>query len=145
MRVYALLPLLLLAACVPTSVDLRLHPVVGSTPSPAPIPCKFRAQAGWRNATLVAILPEGETVSGTVSLVGKSSPPDHQLAGVWDQVYGTGYYNANVLGAHNHSRVVLKNEKGIEITVELFGGPEKTDDSQGVAIAKNGQIYKLGY
>jgi hypothetical protein len=74
------------------------------------------------------------------------APPNRDLAPYWDQVFGSGFFNAKVLGSPKHFRTTLKNEQGDELQLEMHGIPADTRGGmEGVAIDSKNGIYKAGY
>jgi hypothetical protein len=64
---------------------------------------------------------------------------------VWDAVYGSGYYTANVLGTPLHVRSTLTGSKGTTLDVEMYRRdvPEQLTEIHGVAQDNRGDIYKI--
>jgi hypothetical protein len=146
MRIASILLLCLCTGCFPLSAPFHLHLVNEERGALSPIPCQFKVHFGWQTATIVATLNSGEACQGHVNLVGSATPPDRDMAPLWDRIFGQGFFNAQVLGSAGHSRVVLLGDRGTEIRLEFH---RKAGDQQGglegVAIDKAGQIYKMGY
>lgn len=143
MKILAGSILLLLTACLPLSAPFHLHPVGGSA-SPAPIPCRFKIHFGWQTATITAELGDGERYSADFGT--RPDPPDREMAPLWDQVFGAGYFNSRVLGSPQHFRAVAHNAQNQELRIELHRIPgDNHGGLEGVAIDSRRQVYKAGY
>jgi len=82
--------------------------------------------------------------SGSFAL--NTAIPDRELAPYWDQIFGSGYFNAKVLGSPRHFRTVIKNKQGAELILEMHQIPgDNRGGMEGVAINSNKDIYKAGY
>lgn len=142
-RILAVLTLLLSCGCFPVSAPFHLYPI-NSPNSSQPIPCLLRLRFGWQTMTITATLPNGGVFSG--SFPTNITPPDRALATYWDQVFGSGYFNAKVLGSPKHFRTSLKNNLGDELLLEMHAIPgDATGGMEGVAVDGKKGIYKAGY
>ncbi|GLH69401.1 hypothetical protein GETHPA_09340 [Geothrix rubra] len=142
-RSLAALALLSLAGCFPISAPFHLYPISAAPPQP-PVLCRFKIHFGWQSATITATLPGGDLYSGSFAL--HTAIPDRELAPYWDQVFGSGYFNAKVLGSPRHFRTVLKNDQGAELVLEMHQIPgDNHGGMEGVAIDSHKGIYKAGY
>jgi hypothetical protein len=64
----------------------------------------------------------------------------------WDQVFGPGYFVANVLGAQVVARAVLAGTKGTTLNVEFYDpSPGHIQSVVGVARDNNGDLFKLTF
>jgi hypothetical protein len=70
-----------------------------------------------------------------------SDSVNHDLASVWDSVYGTGHYVAHVLGSTSHFRADLKGSRGTTLIMETNVDPESPPE--GVAQDSNGDTFKV--
>jgi hypothetical protein len=142
-RLIAVLSLLLFTGCFPVSGSFHLYPM-NASPRQAPVLCRFKIHFGWQTATVTATLPGGDRYSGSFPL--NSGVPDRELASHWDEIFGTGYFNAKVLGSPRHFRTTLKNDSGEAMRLELHQIPgDNRGGMEGVAIDGSNRLYKAGY
>ena len=137
------LALLGCVGCLPMSAPFHLYPI-NSSPQKPPVLCRVKIHFGWQTATITAALTDRDMYSGSFPLT--SATPNRELAPYWDQVFGSGYFNAKVLGTPRHFRAGLKNSEGAEIILEMHQIPgDSHGGMEGVAIDTNKTIYKAGY
>jgi hypothetical protein len=129
---------------------VRLYPV---TP-PAPGQTAGAALDGkvtglFNSGNMTVKLPSGEVCSGHWAVTAPAGPTS-DLAGVWDAIYGPGFYVAHVIGERLFTRAVLTGDKGTAITAEMYkpehAGPDNVivvGQIRGVAQDNKGTIYKL--
>ena len=143
-RGIGVLTLILSTACFPVSAPFHLYPISSATAS-EPIPCRLKLHFGWQTITITATLPTGGVFSG--SFPTNIAPPNSRdLAPYWDHVFGSGFFNAKVLGSPKHFRTALKNEQGDELLLEMHAIPGDTRGGmEGVAVDSRKVIYKAGY
>lgn len=142
MRILTLFSLLLCTACLPISASFHIYPIGGTQTEP--IPCRFKIHFGWQTATLTATLPDGESFSGSTST--HTNPPDREMAPLWDQIFGNGFFNSRVLGSPGHFRVVLKGSQGHDLKMEIHAIPgDHHGGFEGVALDNENRLYKAGY
>ena len=143
-QILGALSLLLLTACLPVSGPFNLYPI-NSTTLTQPIPCKLKLHFGWQTITITATLPTGGVYSG--SFPTNATAPNRDLASYWDQVFGSGYFNAKVLGSPKHVRATLQNGQGDKLQLEMHSipGDTKGGGMEGVAVDSNKDLYKAGY
>lgn len=94
-------------------------------------------------------ISNGEVLNGKVEKAKANAPdiviptmettfPQSNLAGVWDAVYGDGYFVAHILG-NTFYQGVFKSDQGTFLQVESMDG------EHGVAADNRGNIYKFVY
>jgi hypothetical protein len=143
LRSLAVPSMLLFTGCFPISAPFHLYPI-NTSAQQAPILCRFKIHFGWQSATITATLPDSDIYSGSFALA--TAIPDRELAPYWDQVFGSGYFNAKVLGSPRHFRTTLKNKQGVELSIEMHQIPgDNRGGMEGVAIDSNKRVYKAGY
>jgi hypothetical protein len=148
---------------------VHLYPVQGPLAALAPPPvytAKVSLVPNWSKPVTVGshandkagkisvALAEGESFDGTWKEVyekagtqsaSAKSPGMDNLAGAWDAVYGSGYYDAHVLGTPLFVQTAITGSQGTVLTVEWFEQGYGTDDlvAKGVAKDSKGNVYKL--
>ena len=143
LRSLAVPSMLLCTGCLPIAAPFHLYPIDAS-PQQAPVLCRFKIHFGWQSATITATLSDGDLYSGSFPL--NTAVPNRELASYWDQVFGSGYFNAKVLGSPRHFRATLKNKQGVELSLEMHQIPgDDHGGMEGIAIDSNKRIYKAGY
>lgn len=143
LRLLAIPSVLLLTGCIPVTAPFHLYPI-NASPQQAPVLCRLKVHFGWQSATITAALPDGDSYSGSFRL--NTAIPDRALSPYWDQVFGSGYFNAKVLGSPRHFRTTLKNQQGVELSLELHQIPgDNRGGMEGIAIDSNKHLYKAGY
>ena len=143
LRSLALPSMILFTGCIPMTAPFHLYPM-NTSPQQVPVLCRFKIHFGWQSATITATLQDSELYSGSFLL--NTAIPDRELAPYWDQVFGSGYFNAKVLGSPRHFRTTLKNKPGVEMILEMHQIPgDNRGGMEGIAIDGNKHIYKAGY
>lgn len=142
----------------------HLYPVKGplSTQSPPPV-YSVKVSGAFFSGSFEAKLTDGEVCKGHWTTVSRGSAPGspnatspkpaEPMKTEWDTVYGTGYFQANVLGSRLYGRGVAKGPKGTILTMEMFKDETRPDlvarndvDTRaikGVAKDDKGNVYKL--
>ena len=143
LRLLVIPSMLLFTACLPITAPFHLYPI--STPTQqTPVLCRFKVHFGWQSATITASLSDSDSYSGSFKL--NSATSDRELSPYWDQVFGSGYFNAKVLGSPRHFRTTLKNKQGNELRLEMHQIPgDNQGGMEGIAIDSKKHIYKAGY
>jgi hypothetical protein len=96
---------------------------------------------------VTATLDNNESCTGHYANVSPSDSTAGQMSLQWDQVYGPGFFTANVLGNAGFQRAALTCKQGTTLNVEFF----QTVTSGGVATGKGmgqdskGNLYKLTF
>lgn len=72
------------------------------------------------------------------------------MSAVWDEIYGSGFYVARVLGSRRYAAATAVGNHGTKVYVEIYepeSEPHETDASRirGVAKDSNGNIYKITF
>ena len=145
------------------SAAAHFYPVQGPLASQTAPPVfggRLTAHADMRSGTFSAALGEGETFKGTLVLVGsgpkrrmgQSETPQPDLDGmdkVWDLVFGSGYYQAHVLGDGQYGRAAITGSKGTLLQIEIHSSVSRTSGGtqvsqpHGVARDSRGNVYKV--
>lgn len=96
--------------------------------------------------TLTATLANNESCSGPWGPVPASDNTAGRMSLQWDQVYGQGFFVANVLGNGHFARATLTCKSGGELNIEFFD-PNKLrpGNSKGVAQDSKGNLYKVTF
>jgi len=131
--------------CTHTS---RLYPVQGPLATQTPALVLFAKLTGATNGNISIVLSDGEVCKGRWARVPQvQSPKDataavatetDDMSSVWDTVYGSGFYVAHIVGAHNYYQAVLSGNRGTVLNFEMLGGLAK-----GVVKDNKGNIYKF--
>jgi len=145
--------LLLLVAIVTTlsgcvvMVPGRLYPIQGPLAGQTPAPIyKVTISGVFKSGSMSATLPDGEVCSGSWAAVGQNDPAPNKMLADWDQVFGQGYFVANVLGAPVRARAVLSGPKGTTLDVEFYDPhPGHIESVVGVARDNTGDLFKLTF
>jgi len=138
---------LMVSGCTGTG---HLYPVQGPLASQtAPPIYSFRMSGAFNSGTVSATLAGGQVYHGTWTLVSRqpqdgANQPAVDWRQVWDAVYGSGFYNANVLGAPLHVRSAMTDAQGTTLNVEFYRRniPGQMTEIRGVAKDASGNIYK---
>jgi hypothetical protein len=101
------------------------------------------------------ILPSGSitvhiastiTCPGDWKAISRDDPSASQMSVAWDEVYGSGYFVANVLGKRTFSRSVLTCTNAEKLNLEfLVVEPGKPSSITGVVSDGAGNIFKLSF
>jgi len=133
----------------------QLYPVQGPLAAQVPPPIYAAKMTGaFNSGNITVTLADGEVCKGTWGLVSRKpgaatatavAAPSVDWPKVWDAVYGSGYYTANVLGTPLHVRSTLTGSKGTTLDVEMYRRdvPEQLTEIHGVAQDNRGDIYKI--
>jgi|HubBroStandDraft_6_1064221.scaffolds.fasta_scaffold440224_3 hypothetical protein len=135
-----------LSGCV-VMVPGRLYPVQGPLAGQTPLPMyKVTISGVFKSGTMSATVPDGEVCSGNWTAVGQNDPAPGKMSADWDQVFGQGYFVANVLGAPVVARAVLTGTRGTVLNVEFYDPqPGHIESVVGVARDNNGDLFKLTF
>jgi hypothetical protein len=141
---------LLLSGCLlPVIVHGHLYPVHGplSAQSPPPIyAVTLRALGPQRHGTMSATLAGGESCAGAWNAIAQDDPSAASMSAVWDSVYGSGFFVANVLGKLVFARATLSCNQGTVLDVEFYDPqPGLPAAVMGVATDSGGNVYKLTF
>jgi hypothetical protein len=134
----------------------RLYPVQGPLAAQTTPPVYTAKMTGAFNSGNMSVtLAGGEVCKGAWGLVSRAPTDAGTVPAaaassvdwpkVWDAVYGSGYYNANVLGTPLHVRSTLTGSNGTVLDVELYRRdvPGQLTEIHGVAQDNRGNIYKV--
>jgi hypothetical protein len=135
-----------LTGCV-VMVPGRLYPVQGPLAGQTPGPIyKVTISGVFKSGSMSATLPDGEVCSGSWAAVGQNGPSPAQMSADWDQVFGQGFFVANVLGAPVRARAVLTGTKGTTLNVDFYDShPGQIEGVIGVARDNTGNLFKLTF
>jgi hypothetical protein len=98
------------------------------------------------SGSLVVHMAEGIMCSGAWNAVSQQDPSAQQMSAEWDEVYGSGYFVANVLGRRTFARsapMCTDSEKlSLEFLVVHPGNPSST-----IGVVKDGagNVFKLTF
>ena len=146
--------LTLLSGCQLT-VPGHLYPVQGPAAAAQSPPAIYSAFATGRindggemfmGGTLVATLENNDSCSGNWSPVPAGDNTAGQMSLQWDQVYGQGFFLANVLGNSHFARATLTCKSGGPLNLEFFDpNTMHSGNSKGVARDAAGNLYKVTF
>lgn len=98
------------------------------------------------SGTMRATLQNDEACSGKWSQVSQRDNSAGQMSAQWDQVYGQGFFVANVLGNPIFARAALKCKQGTTLNIEFFErDPGAFAGSKGVGQDSGGNLYKVTF
>ena len=138
----------------------RFYPVHGPLTQQAPAPVLVGTLTETFNSgSIKLVLENGEVCKGHWSPVPRPSRTEsgttskgtaEDMSAVWDEIYGSGFYVARVLGSRRYAAATAVGSHGTKVYVEIYE-PEseahETDASRirGVAKDSNGNIYKITF
>jgi hypothetical protein len=124
----------------------HLYPVQGplSTETPPPI-YTARLNGSFLPLGSITVHMAGKnTCPGDWKAVSQDDPTANQMSAQWDQVYGSGYFVANVLGKRTFARGVLTCADGQKLNLEfLVVKPGDPSSAKGVVTDGTGNVFKL--
>jgi hypothetical protein len=86
------------------------------------------------------------TCTGDWKAISRDDPSASQMSVAWDEVYGSGYFVANVLGKRTFSRSVLTCTNAEKLNLEfLVAERAKPSSTIGVVSDGAGNIFKLSF
>lgn len=135
-----------LSGCV-VALPGHLYPISspwsGQNP-PAIFPVRL---SGVLNSGSISVtLKDGEDCRGHWSTVPQNDPLAAAMSAVWDSVYGTGFFQANVLGDAAFARATLTGTRGTTLNVQFYlRKPGAITTAVGVAADNQGDIFKLTF
>ena len=153
-----LLTVALLSGCI-AMVPGHLYPIQGPAAAQNPPPIYSASVTGPvqgndgelgggtpAGRTLTVTLGNNESCTGSWDAVAQGDNTAGQLSVQWDQVYGPGFFVANVLGNGHFNRGNLTCKSGGALTIE-FCTPNKfhSGNSKGVAQDGKGNLYKVTF
>jgi hypothetical protein len=136
----------MLGGCV-VMVPGHLYPVQGplSKQSTPPI-YAVSLNAFLTSGSLKVRIAPGITCPGPWNTVAGDDPSARQMSTEWDQVYGNGFFVANVLGKSTFGRSALTCTNATKLNLEfLVVEPGRPSSTIGVASDGSGNIFKLAF
>ena len=131
----------MLGACT-LAVKGSFSPVRGPLAEIKPTPDYSARMTGVLSGEIAVTLPGEGSCDGRWSLLG-SQQQSFDLSSDWDQVYGTGYYTAHVLGVREFVRTTLNCTGGVVIRMEASNEKNKRGETRGVAEDDRGNMFKV--
>ena len=115
-----------------------------------------KVQAALSAGTVSFTLTDGEVCKGRWTLMQPPSPTANyapsDLAPVWDQVYGSGYYLAHVVGTRFYAKAEARGNRGTTFDMEFYQSAtaetpnaNSVNSIKGVARDNSNNIYKLTF
>lgn len=126
----------------------HLYPVQGPLSKEATPPIYTATLNGtvFLFGSITVHLAAGVTCHGDWKAVSGGDPTARQMSVEWDEVYGSGYFLANVLGKYTLGRSALTCSNAETLNLEfLLGEAGKTSSTIGVAKDDAGNIFKLAF
>jgi hypothetical protein len=126
----------------------HLYPVQGplSKESTPPIYTASLNGGVSPSGSIAVQLAVGTTCSGDWKAISPDDPTARQMSVEWDQVYGSGYFVANVLGKRTFARSVLTCTNAGSLNLEfLVVEPGNPSSTIGVVSDGSGNIFKLSF
>lgn len=146
MHARTLMALWALGMSLGCSATARLHPVSspeGRPGGPGILQADLHFVGLGRRGQVSLEAPDGQRYSGTFAFLPAGGEQPRDLAGVWDQVYGPGYFVSQVLGTR-WAVANLAGSRGGTLAM-AFGRPSNKGGAALQGIARNGQgvVYKV--
>ena len=137
----------LLSGCL-VMVPGNLYPIQGPAAAAQNPPAIYSVTiSGIANSgTMTATLQNNEACSGKWSQLSQRDNTAGQMSAQWDQVYGQGFFVANVLGNPIFARAVLTCKQGTTLNIEFFErDPGAFAGAKGVGQDSKGNLYKVTF
>lgn len=132
---------MLLSGCV-VPMTGAFSPVRGPLAKLTPVVDYTSQMTGALSGTITVSLPGDGTCTGPWSLRGPQQQ-SFDLAAAWDQIYGTGYHTAHVLGVRQFVRTTLNCSGGGAVRLELANENNSRGNTRGVAEDDQGNVFKV--
>jgi hypothetical protein len=139
--------LVILSGCA-VMVPGHLYPVQGplSKESTPPIYAVTLNGSFLPSGSVTVHIAPGITCPGDWKAISQDDPTARQMSAQWDDVYGSGYFVANVLGKRTFARAVLTCTNAAKLNLEfLVVEPGKPSSTVGVVSDGMGNIFKLSF
>ena len=150
---------LLVSGCY-GAATARFYPVRGPLTQQAPAPVLVGTLTETFNSgSIKLVLENGEVCKGHWSPVPRPSRTEsgttskgtaEDMSAVWDEIYGSGFYVARVLGSRRYAAATAVGNHGTKVYVEIYepeSEPHETDASRIRGVAKDsiGNVYKITF
>lgn len=125
----------------------RVYPVQGPLSKEITPPIYTATLSGADSSgTITVHLAPGITCPGEWKPVSPDDPTARQMSVEWDEVYGSGYFVANVLGKRTFARATLMCTDAEKLNLEFHVGQAGRPSSTfGVVSDGKGNIFKLSF
>jgi hypothetical protein len=126
----------------------HLYPVLGPLSDMSPPPTYTASLSGGvlNSGSITVHLAAGISCSGSWKAVSGDDPTARQMLVAWDEVYGSGYFVANVLGKRTFARAVLTCTDSEKLNLEfLVVEPGDASSTIGVVSDGKGNVFKLSF
>ena len=126
----------------------HLYPVQGplSRESTPPIYTATLNGGILPSGSITVHIADGITCPGDWKAISRDDPTARQMSVEWDEVYGSGYFVANVLGQRTFARSVLTCANAEKMNLEfLVVEPGKPSSTIGVVSDGRGNVFKLSF
>jgi hypothetical protein len=126
----------------------HLYPVQGplSKESTPPVYTVTLNGSFLPSGSLTVHMAAGIACPGDWKAVSADDPSARQMSAEWDEVYGNGYFVANVLGKRTFARSVPTCTNGTKLNLEfLVVRPGNPSSTIGVVSDGTGNIFKLSF
>jgi hypothetical protein len=140
----------MLGGCISLSVPGGFSPVQGPLSKQSPIPTYAATMSGILSGSISVVLGNGEVCQGPWAFVSKTPPGTSapvvtpiDMAADWDNVYGTGYFAAHVLGNKLYARATLTGNMGTVLHAEFSNESNTRGNTKGVAQDNKGNVFKV--
>jgi len=98
------------------------------------------------SGSLTVHMAQGITCSGDWKAVSQQDPSAKQMSAEWDEVYGSGYFVANVLGERTFARSTATCTNSGKLSIEfLIVHPGVPSSTIGVVSDGRGNVFKLTF
>jgi hypothetical protein len=137
----------LLSGCL-VMVPGNLYPIQGPAATAQNPPAIYSVVINGiaNSGTMTATLQNNESCSGAWNQVNQRDNSAGQMSAQWDQVYGPGFFVANVLGNPIFARAVLTCKQGTTLNIEFFEhDPGAFAGTKGIGQDSKGNLYKVTF
>ena len=126
----------------------RLYPVVGPLSKASNPPIYTASLNGdiFPFGTITVHLAAGISCPGDWKAVSQDDSTAGQMSVAWDEVYGSGFFVANVLGKRTFARAILTCTDSERLNLEfLVVHPGDASSTIGVVSDEKGNVFKLTF
>lgn len=141
--------LVLAAALTGCAVSGAFYPIRGPLAAQSPLPAYPARLTGVLSGSISVTLDHNDACSGRWQAQSgqraaqSGSTPLGDMAAAWDTVYGSGYYNAHVLGAQVYAQSQLNCNMGTLVTVEFANENNTAHNTKGIGVDNRGNLFKI--
>ena len=129
----------------------HLYPIRGPLSAQTPTPIyNLRMTDGLKSGALSVAMDNDETGKNRWQLVPQDKSHVAAMPEVWDTIYGSGFYVANVLGNRLYGQSTVTTNRGTILNIEFYKPDAHAQNPEvgsikGVAKDNHDNIYKLTF